>query len=177
MRKIALASTTMTALAVGFANPKGGNAAPTPAEPAAASGPTTSNARVAPELTEVLSIALPETPKSTNRGSVSAYPFDSLTEVGQFFGVKNKDKRGMSSIVSNQNKKFKVNVTDDKGNIVYATKTVTDANGAKIELPDTSKPQTTFTKKFEVIEVTDAIAAALKGTAAEGSKSLVRRTV
>src|SRR6185369_6661126 len=106
----------------------------------------------------------------------SLYPFDTLTEVGQSFGVKNKDVRGMSSIISNQNKKHKVPVKDANGNIEYHTKQLTAADGSVTEVPDTSKPKTTFAKKFEAREVTPEIAKLLKGTPGEGSKVIVTRT-
>lgn len=154
MRKIAL---TAAALAVGFAN-----------KPAAE--------RVAPDLTGVVSVKLPEPVRRGGRGTPSLYPFDTLTEVGQSFGVKNKDKRAMSSVISNQNKKHRVQATDNGGQPMFKMNSARDADGNVTEVPDTSKPIYTYTKRFEAREVTPEIAKLIKGTPAEGSKVLVVRT-
>jgi hypothetical protein len=154
MRKIALMHTAAM-LAVGFANK------------AAAE-------RTAPELTEVLNLALPE--RAPRRaGSVSVYPFDSLTEVGQWFGVKNKDKRAMSSVISNQNKKYRVQAKDENGQPMFKMNAMKGPDGSVTEVADTSKPIYTHTKKFEAREVDAETAKVLKGTKAEGSKVLVVR--
>lgn len=170
MKQIAMTSAATVAMVAAFAN-KGAAAPQTPADAPAATGGST---RTAPELTGVLSLALPER-KRTSRGSATIYPFDQLTEVGQFFGVKNKDFRGMTSVVSNQNKKYKTELRDTAGAIQYETKKLTDASGAVTEVPDASKPKMTFTRKFEARNVDATIADMLKGTDAEGSKVLIVR--
>lgn len=157
MRKIAMLH-SVAALAVGFANNKAAE-------------------RVAPETTGVVNVALPEPVRRGGRGTPSLYPFDSLTEVGQSFGVKNKDKRAMSSVISNQNKKHRVQATDDGGQPLYKTNSMKAPDGSVTEVPDTSKPIYSHTKKFEAREVTPEIAKLLKGTPAEGSKVLVVRTI
>lgn len=157
MRKIAILHSA-AALAVGFAN-----------KPAAE--------RVAPVIGDVISgIALPEPVRKGGRGTPSVYPFDSLTEVGQFFPVMNKDKRAMSSVISNQNKKYRVQATGDDGKPVFKMNSARDANGNVTAVPDTSKPVYTYTKRFEAREVTPEIAKLLKGKA-EGAKVLVVRTI
>ena len=172
MKRIALLAAVSAVPMVAFANK--GAAAPAP-EPAAAA--TDTKDRVAPELTGIGSIALPER-KRASAGSKTIYPFDSLTAVGQFFGVKNKDKRGMTSVVSNQNKKFKVPLKDSNGNIVYNMVPLKGADGqVQGEVPDANNPKMTFTKKFEVREVDAAVAEAIKGTEFEGSKVLIVRTI
>lgn len=171
MKRIALLAAVSAVPMVAFANK--GAAAPAP-EPATAT--TDTKDRVAPELTGIGSIALPER-KRVSAGSKTIYPFDSLTAVGQFFGVKNKDKRGMTSVVSNQNKKFKVPMTDAEGKTVYNMVTLTAADGTKSEVPDANNPKMTFTKKFEVREVDAAVAEAIKGSEFEGSKVLIVRTI
>jgi hypothetical protein len=157
MRKIALLNSA-TAMAVAFAN--------------AASAPKT-----APEITGVANIALPEPERKGGRGTPSPYPFDSLTEVGMFFGVKNKDKRAMSSIVSNQNKKHRTQATDENGMLRFKTNSVKAPDGTVSEVPDIAKPIYDHSRKFEAREVTAEIAKLLKGTPAEGSKVVVVRTI
>ena len=128
-----------------------------------------------PALTEVVTgVQLPEVARR-RAGSVSIYPFDSLTEVGAFFGVKNKDKRSLSSVVSNQNKKYRVHATDAGGQPMYKTNTITAPDGSKTDVPDTSKPIYTHSRKFEAREVDTETAKVLKGTPAEGSKVLIVR--
>jgi hypothetical protein len=157
MRKIAMLH-SVTALAVGFAN-----------KPAAE--------RTAPVIGEVISgIALPEPVRKGGRGTPSIYPFDSLTEVGQFFPVMNKDKRAMSSVVSNQNKKYKVQATDEGGQPLFQMNEMKGPDGSVTKVADTSKPIMTFTRKFEAREVTPEIAKLLKGKA-DGAKVLIVRTI
>jgi hypothetical protein len=170
MKRINLLAAVSPAVMVAFAN-KG--ATPPAPEPAAAA---TAKDREAPVLSGVLSIALPER-KRTSTGSKTQYPFDSLTAVGQFFGVKNKEKRGMTSVVSSQNKKHKVQATDADGKPLFNMSVLTDAQGNKTEVPNANDPKMTFSKKFEVREVTPEIAEAIKGTDAEGSKVLIVRTI
>lgn len=167
MKRIALLAAANAVPMVAFANKAAAAPAPEPAATAT---------REAPKLSGVLSIALPERARKTS-GNKTIYPFDSLTAVGQFFAVHNKDKRGMTSVVSNQNKRHKVKMTDAAGNVVFNTKTLTGPDGSKTEVPDASDPKMTFTKKFEVREVDAAVAEAIKGTEAEGAKVLIVRTV
>lgn len=112
-----------------------------------------SKPRVAPEITKVS--AAVEMPKTTsNRGSTSQYPFDDL-EQGQSFGVLNKTKKDMASIVSNQNKKNKAKKLDENGNVVFTTKIVTGADGTKTEVP-TDKPEMISEKFFFVVDTDPA---------------------
>jgi len=133
-----LTATALTTMPVAFDNTA--TAAPKKAE------------RVAPALTSAAKIAMPE--RKSKRGSETLYPFDSLTEVGMAFGVKNKTAANLTSIVSNANRKAKVNETDGAGNTVYHTKKATDQSGNPIDVPDTSKPKQIETKKFFAFDVT-----------------------
>lgn len=109
-----------------------------------ASAPAT-KPRVAPEITAAVGgIAMPEAKRA---GSATIYPFGGL-EVGHAFGVKNKDKRGMSSVLSNQNRKHKGK--DEAGNAVS-------------------------TKHYTAVDVDADLRAKIKGTALEGSTVLVFR--
>lgn len=123
-----------------------------PTQPAAAkAGRKPGVPTVAPELTAVsAAVPMPTPPARGNRGRGSNYPFDEL-EPGQSFGVKNKTLKQMSSIISNQNKKARVNKTDDNGNVIYKTTTAKDANGNVQTLP-TDKPETIATKVFFGVE-------------------------
>lgn len=131
-----LASTALSALAIGFAS-----------NPAAAGGK-----RTPPVLTGVAAVKLPPR-ASASRGSSTLYPFEELTDVGMSFGVKDKDARALSSIVSNQNRKHRSEVKDATGAVT----------------------QTIVTKRFEARDVDAEIAKLIKGTALEGSKALVTR--
>ena len=106
---------------------------------------------VAPELTGISAVVeMPAPPARSNRGSKSAYPFDEL-EVGQSFGVKNKTRDQMQSIVSNQNKKHRVEKRDENGNVVYKTTEAKDAEGNVTRLP-TDKPEMIDGKTFFAVE-------------------------
>lgn len=114
-----------------------------PAAPAAAKTETTK--RIAPELTTITSNV--EMPKKVNkRGSKSLYPFEKL-EVGQSFGVTNKTAAGMASIISNQNRKHRVEKTDDQGNTVFETKDLKGSDGTVTQVP-TDKPVMIVNKHF-----------------------------
>lgn len=130
-------------------------AAKTTTEPAAAA-PT---GRTKPTITSVVNIALPE--RKTARGSATVYPFNSLTEVGQMFGITDRDKKSVQSVVSNQNRKYKTPAKNDDGTVIM--------NG--------EKPRMTYTTHYEVIEVDAGIAEAIKDTPLAGSKVLVRRDI
>lgn len=107
--------------------------------------------RVAPELTAV-SKAIPIPTNVNTRGSKSLYPFDSLTEVGMSFGMKNKKASSLASIVSNQNRKALEPKKDENGNIVYKQKEMKDASGNVTYVP-TGDPEMVQTKKFQVADV------------------------
>lgn len=115
--------------------------------------------RVAPSITDVVTIALPE--RSTRRGSATVYPFDKLTTVGTMFGISDRDKKSVQSVVSNQNRKYKTQARDADGTIIL--------NG--------DKPKMVYTTHYEVIEVDAATAEAIKDTPLAGSKVLVRRDI
>jgi hypothetical protein len=83
--------------------------------------------RVAPVLTGInSSLSMPE--RINKRGSATSYPFADLA-VGQSFGVKNKNAKQISSIVSNQNRKPGAPKVDASGAPVYKMVEVKDANG------------------------------------------------
>lgn len=115
--------------------------------------------RVAPSITDVVTIALPE--RSTRRGSATVYPFDKLTTVGAMFGITDRDKKSVQSVVSNQNRKYKTQARDADGTIIL--------NG--------DKPKMVYTTHYEVIEVDAATAEAIKDSPLAGSKVLVRRDI
>lgn len=119
--------------------------APAPAPQAAAAKPETK--RVEPQITGInTSLKMPEPPKAGRRGSKTLFPFDDL-EVGTSFGVKNKTLEQMQSIISNQNKKSRVEKRDEAGNIVYKTKSAKAADGSEIQVP-TDEPETVEGKRF-----------------------------
>lgn len=123
-----------------------------------ATKPKTTEAKTAPKISAVVNILLPA--RKTNRGGAAVYPFDTLANVGDIFGVSDRNKKSIQSAVSNQNRKFKQQRKGADGNVIL------DGKG---------KPTTEYTRHFEVIEVDADIAAAIKGTPLEGSKVLVRR--
>lgn len=131
-------------------------AAKTTTEPAAAA-PT---GRTKPTITSVVNITLPE--RKTARGSATVYPFNSLTEIGQMFGITDRDKKSVQSVVSNQNRKYKTQAKNEDGTVI---------------LNDQGKPRMTYTTHYEVIEVDAGIAEAIKDTPLAGSKVLVRRDI
>lgn len=134
----------------------------------------TTKTRVAPVVTGTFKIDLPK--RATKRGSESSYPFDTLTEAGMAFGLKDKTAKNLSSIISNANRKGQIDKTDEAGNVVYATKTITSPDGATpMTVPDTSKPERVAVKKFYAVDVNADLAKKLKGTPLEGSAVLVYR--
>ncbi len=135
---------------------------PAAAKPAAAKSAATTTtpatptkpARVEPD---VVAGALPEgftVPEPTRGGgSASKYPIDSL-EVGAVFGVKNKTKRDMATLIARANGKYSVRAVD----------------------PATGKNKVISTEReFYAVDVDANMAAALKGTAFEGATVLVKR--
>jgi hypothetical protein len=117
----------------------------------AAGAPT--KVRVAPVLTTI-SNAVPIPAVKNNRGSKGAYPFDNL-EIGQSFGVANRNAKQMASIVSNANKRFLVNKTDENGNVVFKTTKASDGNGGFVTVP-TSEPEKVASRRFIVLNVDPA---------------------
>ena len=135
--------------------------------------PENATKRIAPQLTEV-SAAIKMPTKKNNRGSKSLYPFDSLTAVGQSFGMKNKTAEQLASIISNANKKHRSEKKDENGNIVYHTKTVTGPNGEEQQVPNKEKPIMVIEKEFAAFNVTEIPDMKLKdGKGPEGEISRV----
>lgn len=155
-----LASTALTTAITAFASAPEGAATP-------------KADKIAPIIGGIASIALSR-PTGAGRGSKSLYPFDTL-EVGSAFAVMNKDARGMSSIVSNQNRKHRAPVLNADGTPQYETTGASDGNGGTIQVPDTSKPKTTQTKKFFAVDVDAELAKQIKDTPLKGAKTLVYR--
>lgn len=130
--------------------------------------------RVAPEITAVVGgITMPTAPKRA--GSNSPYPFDGL-EIGQAFGVKNKTAKGLASIVSNQNRKHKVEKKDANGNPVFKTTEMKASDGTVTRIP-TSEKEMVDGKTFFAVDVVSGsdVEKQIKGTALEGSSVLVFR--
>lgn len=131
MRKIAIASTS-TAIAAAFAS-------------------TPKSKAVEPDISPIgAGIEIPA--RKSRGGAASKYPFAQL-EPGQYFGVKNKDARTMSSVVGNQNRKHRSELTAEDG-----TKSVTSS------------------KEFRAVDVDADMAKKLKGSPQEGSTVLIFRT-
>lgn len=110
---------------------------------------TTTKTRIEPEVATgpvPTDFTLP--PKSSGGGSKSKYPFDDL-EVGQFFSVKNKDRRAMAAPVSTANKRHRAKAAD----------------GSDVQ-----------TREFYAADVDAETAKQLKGTAHEGAKTLLIRS-
>lgn len=108
--------------------------------------------RVEPVLTAAVSgIAMPQ--RENKRGSASIFPFDTLTEVGQCFGIKNRDAKSLSSIISNANRKAMVNKTDAAGNVVYKTTELKDANGTVVGHQPTTEPEKVAGKRYAAFDV------------------------
>ncbi len=137
---------------------------------------TTKAAAPAASVTEAVKFELPA-PK-TNRGQGSIYKFDSLTEVGQSFGVKGKTLKQVSSAISAANRKGKAAVEDKDGNPTYETKAMPSGpNGELTQVPDTSKPITKVVRKFRAVEVDADLKKQIKGTPLEGSDVIVGRII
>ncbi len=132
--------------------------------------------RVEPVLTSVVSgIAMPK--RTSKRGSVSIFPFDTLANVGDAFGIKNRDAKSLSSVISNANKKAMVNKVDAAGNTVFKTVEMKDANGVVVGTTVTTEPEKVAGKRFAAFDVARGsdLAKAIKGTELEGSTVLVFR--
>jgi len=132
-----------------------------------------SGPRVAPVTSAAVMIDLPIVDRRA--GSRSLYPFESLTEVGMVFGVKGKPAKNLSSVTNNANKKYQVQERDAAGTLVYETKSVPQADGTSVTVPDTAKPKMVFTRRFRALDVTADIAENLKGTPLEGFETLIQR--
>lgn len=145
-------------------------AATTAKRPGAPSGP-----RVAPVTSAAVKIDLPIPER--RGGNRSLYPFESLTEAGMAFGIKGKPAKNLSSVINNANKKFLIQERDENGTPVFETKTVPQADGSILTVPDTAKPKMTAARKFRAVDVTPDIATGLKGTALEGFETLIQRTI
>lgn len=138
--------------------------------PGAPTGP-----RTAPVTSAAVKIDLPIPER--RGGNRSLYPFESLTEAGMAFGVKGKPAKNLSSVINNANKKYLVQDRDTNGNPLYATKSVPQADGSALTVPDTDKPIMVASRKFRAVDVTPDIAAGLKGTPLEGFETLIQRTI
>ena len=79
-------------------------------------------------------IAIPANAGKSNRGGRSLYPFDSL-EVGQSFGVSNKNAKQLASLVSAANKRHQVDKIGEDGKPVYKTQDVKQADGSISKVP------------------------------------------
>lgn len=138
--------------------------------PGAPSGP-----RVAPVTSVAVKIDLPVVDR--RGGNRSLYPFDILTEVGMVFGVKGKPAKNLSSVINNANKKYQTQERDANGTPVFESKTVPQADGTSVTVPDTAKPKMVVERRFRAVDVTTEIAASLKGTPLEGFETLIQRVV
>jgi hypothetical protein len=166
-----LTASTLANMPTAFAS-----APPAPGQAPAAAAPTASKPRVDPQLTSVFSgIKMPE--RTNKRGSTSIFPFDTLANVGDAFGIKNRDAKSLSSIISNANRKAMVNKTDAAGNVVYKTTEIKDANGVVIGQQASTEPEKVAGKRFAAFDVkgNKELTAAIKGTPLEGSTVLVFR--
>lgn len=113
--------------------------------------PKTNAPRVAPIVTNASnSVAMPE--RSSNRGSKTSYPFESLSAVGMSYGVKNKTALQMSSIVSNQNRKPGAIKKDANGATIFKTQKMDMGDGTSKDIP-TSEPDTLPGKHYFAMDV------------------------
>lgn len=163
-----LASSVAMSAFANTAGKSGNNTTP----PAAATTDAKAD-RVDPVLTGAFKIEPPA--KTSRRGSTTKYPFDTLTEVGMAFGVKNKTAKALGSVISNANKRNSVVKRDENNNVVYKTKALKAADGSTTNVPDTSKPETIPTKHFYAVDVSAEYAKTLEGTPLVGSTVLVFR--
>lgn len=138
--------------------------------PGAPNGP-----RVAPETSAAVKIALPIADR--RGGNRSLYPFESLIEAGMSFGVKGKPAKNLSSVINNANKKYLTQERDANGTPVFESKTVPQADGSTLTVPDTDKPRMVASRKFRATDVTPEIAEAVKGTPLEGFETLITRVL
>lgn len=165
MRKIAFLAATAAISPIAFDN------APAPAPTPAAAKP-----RVEPQLTAVVSgITMPT--RTTKRGSTSVFPFDTLVNVGDAFGIKNRTAKSLSSIISNANKKAMVKKTDAAGAVVFKMVELKDANGVVVGQTATNEPEMIPGKRYAAFDVEKGsdLFKAIKGTDLEGSTVLVFR--
>lgn len=91
---------------------------------------------------------------SRGRGSAPRYPFDDLARVGDFFGVKNKERRQLASPITNANKRFRNELKNADGSVA----------------------STVQEREFYAVDVDAAMAKQLKGSTYEGSSVLVIRS-
>lgn len=173
MKKIAMLSVA-SALPAVFANEAA--AKKTSAAPVAPVAPATdaakSKERVAPVLTEIVTgIELPA--RKSPRGAKSDYDFDALP-VGGAIGIKNKDKKAISSIVSKANRASMQPKKDEAGNVVFKMQDLKAADGSVTKVP-TSEPEMVATKNFFAYEPDAAYREKIKGTALEGATVIIFR--
>lgn len=103
---------------------------------------TTEKKEKPPVVLTAITTGIP-VPTTRRRGSstVSIFPFDAL-EVGGSFGLIGRDARSMASVVSNANKRARIEKRDEHGKLVYKTVATPkrDANGdvimKMIEVPN-----------------------------------------
>lgn len=92
--------------------------------------------RVAPVLTAIsTAVPMPQNLTKRSRGGNSLYPFDSLVEVGQSFGIKNKTAKNLASVISGANKRYMVDAVDAHGNPVFKQNEVKQADGSVTKVP------------------------------------------
>lgn len=131
--------------------------------------------RVAPTVTAIATgITLPE--RTSKPGNKSIYPFEALPP-GGMFGVENKTKVNLGSVITNQNRKYLVKKTDDAGNVVYKTTAINDASGAEVGRTPTTEAEMVPSRHFVAIDVDADVMAAIVGTALEGSTVIVKRDI
>lgn len=166
----------ISAATMAFANPKSTAAADKVTAPAPEAPKPTNPRNTAPVTISGIA-ALPQPERKSKRGSTSQFPFASLTAIGMAFGVKDRDAKSLSQIISNQNRRHLVDKTDQNGNTVYKTTETIGADGTKTVVP-TQEAEKTHSRKFYAFDVTKEYAEAhLKGTDLEGSSVLVFREV
>lgn len=132
---------TPTAPPSGDTPPAGGTPGSTPPPTTAAA---TKAPRIAPIITGILAAsAVPMPDRVVNRGSKTNYPFESLANVGDSFGVKNKTAANIQAIVANQNRKLGPVKKDANGLPVikgYQDVQMKDQNGVVIgKVPGTAQ--------------------------------------
>lgn len=106
--------------------------------------------RVEPEITKVSAAVEMPTVTANRPGNKSKYPFDEL-KVGESFGIKNKTKTSMASVISNQNKKNMKDKLDENGVVVMKQTEATGADGEKTMVP-TNEPEKVREKFFFAVD-------------------------
>lgn len=145
--------------------------------PAPTAETTATNTRNTAPVTITGVASLPQPERASKRGSTSQFPFASLVSVGMAFGVKDRDAKSLSQIISNQNRKNMTDKRDDAGNVIYKTAETTAPDGTKMAIA-TQEAERVPSKRFYAVDVTAEYAEAnLKGTALEGSSVLVFREI